>query len=79
MKPVKLFKKFGVAVATGLLTLGIVAGTAAAAQANSSDIGSHDSSSSEFLTLAGNSSDIGSHDSSSSQFLTLAGNSSDIG
>ncbi|MDA1360644.1 hypothetical protein O1R50_13495 [Glycomyces luteolus] len=59
VKPVKLFKKLGVAVATGLLALGIVAGTAAAAQANSSDIGSHDSSSAEFLSLAGNSSDIG--------------------
>jgi len=62
VKPVKLFKRLGAALAAGFLALGLIAGTGAAASANSSDIGSVDSSaaeSSELFTLAGNSSDIG--------------------
>jgi hypothetical protein len=38
VKPVNFFKKLGAALATGLLALGIIAGTATAANATSSEI-----------------------------------------
>lgn len=42
MKPVRLFKRLGAALAVGLLALGLVAGTASAANAggSSGEIGS---------------------------------------
>jgi hypothetical protein len=42
VKPVRLIKKLGAAVAVGLIALGIVAGTAAASPVSSGDLSSDD-------------------------------------
>ncbi len=50
MKPVRLLKRLAAATATGLLAMGLVAGTASAASANSGDVA--------FTVQGGNSGDV---------------------
>lgn len=60
MKPVRLFKKLGAALATGLLALGIIAGSASAANAggSSGDISANPNSSGDISLSTQSSGDI---------------------
>lgn len=62
MKPVRLIKRLGAAMAAGLIAVGIAAGAATASPANSSEITANPGNSSEItaaqFTIQGNSSEI---------------------